>query len=166
MKCLQKNNLPATLLAACVLGLLLSPYIFVAIGALFEFKLIAFPILLTPLLVASGFLLWQYLSKPTGRNTSLTFMVLESISWIVIVLFLVIVSGFTLLTHSERVGLVSSFFLLASACALPVVFIRNTALKHRLTKLPEAASISFLVAVLLTTGICAIVYLFIPTNFI
>ena len=93
-------------------------------------------------------------------------MVLESISWIVIVLFLVIVSGFTLLTHSERVGLVSSFFLLASVCVLPVVFMRNTALKHRLTKLPKAASISFLVVVLLTTGICAIVYLLTPTKFI
>lgn len=159
MRFLRKNNFPATALAACMLGLVVCPFLYIATGALFNFPPAFSLLMLPPLLVGSGFLLWRFLSKPTERAMSILLLVIEGFSWIAIVAFLILTSRFNLLTGFERFGLFCTFFLLASVCCLPLVLMRQTALEQRLTQLPNGVSISALLVILVLSGLAMIAYL-------
>lgn len=91
---------------------------------------------------------------------------LEVISWIFVIAFLFIISGFRLLTVSERLGLSSSFFLLATLISFLVVFTRNTELQSRLEKLPKLFVTLFSIGLLTLSIISAGYYLFQPSTFI
>ncbi len=55
MNPLQRDSV-STGAAACILGILVVPYLYIALGALFSFPLAFSLIMLPPLLVGSGFL--------------------------------------------------------------------------------------------------------------
>lgn len=159
MKFLAKDNSHITLLAACISGLVICPYGYIAFGALSSFPPAFSFIFLPPLILGSGFLFWRFLSKPLEKPTSTLLLVLEAASWIAIGVFLFYVSNFRLLTVFERIGLSCLFFLLASLISLPVVVFRETSLERRLAKLPSSVSIAALVVVLALSGTAAIIYL-------
>jgi len=158
MRFLRKDNFTVTGLAACILGLVICPFLYIAIGALFSFSPAFSLLMLPPLLVGSSFLLWRFLSGPTDQATSTMFIVTEGISWIAIVAFVILISRFKLLTAFERFGLFCTFFMLASICCLPLVLIRETALEQRLTQLPNGLSISALLIILMLSGFVIIIY--------
>jgi hypothetical protein len=153
------SNLPVAALAACVLGLLLCPFGYVAIGALAGFAPAFSWVTLPPLLLSSGYLLFRFLTQPKENASSGAHLIAEVVSWIVIVAFITLVSGFTLLTTFERVGLSLTIFLVVSLLCLPVVLIRKTALQQRLTRLPNVIARSVLLLVLLASAATATVYL-------
>lgn len=162
----RKDNFPATALAACVLGLVICPYLYIAIGALSNFKL-AFSLLVLPLFLAgSGFLLWRFLSRPTDRAMNTLLLVIEGIGWIAVVAFLFLISGINLQIGFERFGASSTLFLLASVCCLPLVLMRKTALEQRLTQLPNGVTISALLVILASSGLTMIAYLLSTPTFI
>jgi hypothetical protein len=121
-------DLPSAGLSACVLGLVLCPFGYIAIGALAGFAPAFSFLTLPPLLASAGFLLYRFLSRPVEGISSNLLMYTEVVSWIVVVAFLVVVSKFTLLTRFEQIGLFSTLFLGASLVSLPGVIMRRTAL--------------------------------------
>jgi hypothetical protein len=115
---------------------------------------------LPPFLMASACLLARYLSKPSEAPTERgILLVAEIASWLVIIGFLTVISSFTLLTRFERIGLSSTFFLVASVLCLPAVLIRRTALQQRLARLPGSAAKLALFAILLGTAALVTAYL-------
>lgn len=165
MNC-RNPEIPAVGLASCIVGLVVSPYLYIAIGALFQFPPAFSFVALPPLLFGSGFLLRRFLAKPTGRAMSLITLAIEVVSWTGIVIFLFLISRFNLFTLFERAGLFCTFFLLASVLCLPLISLRNTALKQRLKKLPRGIALSVLILVLASSGLLVIVYQFSSPQFI
>jgi peptidoglycan/LPS O-acetylase OafA/YrhL len=145
----SRTALPATLLAACLTGFVTCPLLYIAIGALFQFSLAFSVIMLPPFLLGSGFLLWRFLAKPADTKPRILIQILGGLSLLSVAAFLFFISGFTLLTTFERFGLFCTFFLLASACCLPLVIKRDMALKQRLAQLPGSLSSGALGVILL-----------------
>jgi hypothetical protein len=159
MRSLRKDNFAAATLAACVLGLVMCPFPYIGIGALFSFPPAFSFLALPPFLAGSAFLLWRFLSKPADRAMNMLLLILEGISWIAIGAFLIPISGFNLQTGFERFGLSSAFFLLATICCLPLALMRKTALEQRLARLPDWISITALLVILALSGLAVVVYL-------
>jgi hypothetical protein len=159
-------HLPSAGLAACVLGLVLCPFAYIAIGALRGFAPAFSYLTLPPLLAGAGYLLYRFLSRPAQAPSSTLLLSAEVVSWILIALFLVAVSNFTLFTRFERIGLSATLFLVATLVSLPVVILRRTALQGRLSRLPDAVAIVLLLAVLLVAGVTMTVYLLRPPAFL
>jgi hypothetical protein len=148
-------------LAACVLGLALSPLAYVGVLGGFSpvFALITMP----PVLLGIGYLLRIYVSKPGAKKP---WAVLEALSWLVIGVFLVLVLGVNLLTRLEGSGLQSCVLLTASAICLPVVLWRETALRARMETIPPKLATALLLVLLAATASLAALYLLTPARFV
>jgi Na+-transporting NADH:ubiquinone oxidoreductase subunit NqrE len=157
------RTIAATGLSACVFGLALCPYVYVAIGALAGFGLAFSFLTLPPLAASTALLLYCFLSKPSGQRTRLR---LELICFSVVIAFLVLVSGFSLHTTLERIGLSASVFLASSALCLPVVLVRRTALQQRVESLPVLAVRLTLIAILTVASAAAVAFSFAEPAFI
>ncbi len=159
-------GLPAAGLSACVLGLVLCPYMYIAIGALGlfapEFSIMTLP----PLVVSSCFLLYRFLSKPTQASSRRLLVAAEIFSWIVIAAFLTLIADFSLATTLERLGLSCAFFSLASVLCLPAVLMRTTALRERMMRLPKSAPKIALPAIIVVSAIMVAIYLIKAPTFI
>jgi hypothetical protein len=122
---------------------------------------------LPPFLLACGFLLSRYLSAPPDppvRRAAL--LMLEGASWILIGVFLFLVSGINLATPLERAGAACTAFLVASFGCLPVALLRRTSLEQRLGRLPRAAGVTLLLSILVASIALTVVYLKTPAAFI
>ena len=166
MKISLVGNFSATILSACILGLLTCPVGYILMGALLYISLMFSLIFLPPLLTGSGFLLWRFISKPKNESTSTLLLVLEGVSWSVILFFLFIISVIRLAQEFERSGVACLFFLLALLLWLPVVVIRKTALKQRLLRLPPSISLCILFVILAFSAFLEIAWYFYEPGFI
>jgi hypothetical protein len=166
MKLSAKKNLVATALTACILGLVTCPLPYVVIGALLQASLAFSIVELPPFLIGSGFLLWRYLARPPLAAGGIPLLVAEILSWDGLAVFLFDISGFSLMTTAERIGLASMFFLLTSLLCLPLVIWRETALEAWIERLPRAMSAAALVIVLVATGIAIAAFFLIPPHLI
>jgi hypothetical protein len=154
------KRLPSAALAACSVGLLLCPLVFIAGGALSGFSTAFSLVLLPPFLVSCGFLLRRYLAKPGAAVARQALLwSLEAISWLVVVTFLYLLSGVHLSRGGERFGVMCTSFLAASAAALPFLLLRPTRLETRVARLPRALSVVALVLILAVSTTAMIVYL-------
>jgi len=162
-RCESRSFLPATALAAFVLGWVLCPFIYVAIGALGHFFAPAFFFIALPLmLISSGCLLFRFLGKPKEPASSAAWLIAEILSWFLIAAFITVVSNFTLFTPFERIGVLFMLYLLASLLSLPIVLMRKTALQQRLMKLPNSVITLLLVLVASISVVITAVYLLSP----
>lgn len=115
-----------------MLGLVLSPYGYIALGALSAFAP-AFSLLALPLLLTSSmFLLVRFVWHRTWQRPGKLLLLAEGASWLLTGAFLIIISGFTLQTGFERTGLYCTLFLACSLLCLPLVLLRKTAVRDRL----------------------------------
>lgn len=95
----SQRRFAVTALAACVLGLALTPLPFVAIGARGESELGLYFKQLGPYCIGIGFLLWRYLARPReGARRQIAVLFAEAESWMVVAALLVLVSEVNLLT--------------------------------------------------------------------
>ncbi len=177
----SRSSLPAVGLAACLLGAVLCPLIFVVLlggvemlrrrggGLPPEFWSVTLP----PLLISSGYLLYRFLRKPkepTADGKRLIVKIASGLmailSWLVIAAFVAIISKYPLNTPFEQAGISLTFFLLASLLSLPIVLMRKTALQQRLMQLPSGGATAALVLVVAISAVIAVVYLMSPARFI
>lgn len=148
-------------LAACVLGLAVSPLAYVGVLGGFSpaFALITMP----PVVLSIGYLVWKYVSKPgAGRPNAL----LEGLSWLAIGVFLFLVLGVNLMTRVEGSGLQSCVLLAASAVCLPVVLLRETAIRARMEGIPAGVATVLLMVLLAATISLAAMYWMRPARFV
>jgi hypothetical protein len=160
------SKFPSAGLSACILGMVLVPFAYIAIGALSAFA-VGFAVLTVPIvLVAAGYLLYRLLSKPPRpADVSVLPRVGEIVSWVLIACFVTLVSSFNLLTRFERVGLTCTLFLASFALALPVVLMRPTALHDRIRSMARSVILFWLVAILAAAVTVAIVFMIRPASF-
>ncbi|WOI47648.1 hypothetical protein [Acidovorax sp. BLS4] len=158
---------PVVVLSSVVMGLLLTPMIYVAIGALSGFAM-AFAFLSLPSLLACTLILsYRFLARPGVRESSRArFSAVESIAWLLVGSFLFVISDFTLLTLSERVGLFCTLLLIASFLAAPWMALRPCALVVRIAQWPKplVLACSLSATVLLIMG--SAIYLYKPDPFL
>jgi hypothetical protein len=166
MKMLAKKSVAATVLTACILGLVTCPFLYIAIGAPLQFAPAFSFIVLPPFLIGSGFLLWRYLPRSPTFGTSMPLLVAEVLSWAAIGIFLFLVSGFTLIQTAQRIGLAAMFFLLTSLLCLPLVIWRETALEARIERLPRTVSALALLVLLAAAGSAIAAYFLVPVHLI
>jgi hypothetical protein len=153
-------------LSACVLGLVLCPYVYIAVGGLSGFGP-AFTFVSLPLLIPStGFLLFRFISPPGRRSRARMALLLEFLCWSVVAAFVAIISGFTLLTTFERIGLTTIFFLIASAGSFPIVHLRATAIRQRMQEVPPPIASAVMLVILTVAGSIGVVYLLAAPRFI
>jgi hypothetical protein len=157
----SRSFLPASALAALVLGLVLCPFIYVAIGALRGFEPVFLFVVLPLLLFSNGYLLFRFLGKPKERASSSVWLLAEILSWFVIAAFIMFISQISWFPL-ERIGMFLMFFLLASLFSLPVVLMRKTALQQRLMKLPNSVITLLLMLVVSISSAIVVVYLLTP----
>lgn len=133
----MKHKMPVRVLSSFIIGLALAPLGYIAIGALGGFSA-AFSMLSLPLLLGSmAFLLLRLLPETPGPKAGRRWwMVVEGVAWLLTGLFLLVVSGFTLLTTWERIGLFCVVVLAASVLAAPVAWWRPCALVARVGQWP------------------------------
>lgn len=146
-----RSEVPAAGLAAIVMGLTLCPFGYLAAGALAQFSpLLGFGML--PLLVASsGYLLYRFLALPA--KAAPVNRIAEALCWLVIVVFLAIVSGISLQTVFERIGLTVSILMVTSVVCFPVALLRQTALQQRIARKVSGRTAAILLFVILLAGI-------------
>jgi hypothetical protein len=166
MKLGGKDNYAAAVLSACVLGLAVSPFFFIATGALSGFSPAFSFIVLPPLVASDGFLLSRLLKRPIVKRTRVLQLAAESVAWLVVAAFMMLVSGGNLQTTTERVGLSCSYFLLASLLCLPLTLLRDTTVDQRLRRLPRSVAIGVLLVFLSLSGAMALTYGLTPPAFI
>jgi hypothetical protein len=159
------RRLPACALAACAVGLILCPFVFIAGGVLSGFSAEFSLVLLPPLLLGCGFLLERFLAKPK-ESVARNLRSLEALSWLVLVAFLYLISGVNLSRGFERFGTVCTVFLATSVAALPFLLLRPTRLEMRLAQLPRALSILALIMIVAVATLATIVNLITPPTFI
>ena len=154
-------NWAATGLAACVLGLVVSPLAYVGVlgGFAPAFAFITMP----PLFLSVGYLVWKYVARPGSKGPN---VFLEALSWLVIAAFLFMVLGVNLLTRVEGAGLQSCVLLVASAVCLPVILLRETALRARMQGIPAGTAMVLLLSLLAATASLAAMYLIRPAAFV
>lgn len=153
-------------LAACVLGIVLCPFAYVAMGALSRFSSVVTMIGLPLVGTSSGYLLKRYLSKPNESKSTQIRLIAEAVCWHVSAAFLTIVSHFTLMTTLERIGLSVA---LAAACAvlcLPVVLLRQTSLRERLAQLQPHVGTGVLLVIVLAAFTTTLAHFLLPPGFI
>ncbi len=153
-------------LAACILGVALSPFAYIAIGALGGFAPAFSFIALPPLIACTVYLSVRFLSKPPRPTSSKRHLFILIVSWLYIFAFLAVVSGFSLLTTLERVGLFASLFLITTFLSLPVVILRRTALTTQMESLTPATATLLLILILVVTVVAIACYLLSPPAFI
>ena|GEM_PF-3071856 len=136
-------------LAACIFGFVLSPLPFLALAARAELQPTASALLTTAVAASAAFLLTRLLNRPSA---TLVLRLLELASWATITALLVILSQMHLMRGIERWGTVSLFFLIASALSLPLTWKRPTTIEQQLERLPQAAVMATLCAVLALAG--------------
>ena len=124
----QRPNLAALLLASCLSGIVLTPLLYIAIGALGGFSSQFSYIILPVYLLCGGYLLRRFYSSPTQHHTGHWGLFLEAICLLLVIVFLAVISGFRLLTTTERISLSAVFFLLTTTLSFPVIYLRATAL--------------------------------------
>ena len=161
------ERIPAAALAACLVGLILCPWVFVANGALSGFSPAFSFVMLPPFLLGGILLLRHFLSKPKEPETtqSLSWF-LEALSWVVVVAFLYLISGVNLMKGLERLGAVCTFFLATSAGCLPILLLRPTIIERRLARLPRRVSVIALILIVIVSGIAMLSYLTTPPTFV
>ena len=154
---------PAVVLAACTLGLVFSPFLYMLAGAPADLP----PAFSRVLLLGSAFLGWRYMSKPDSEaGMSVPIHVLELLSWVAVAAFLWIASGIKLLRGFERLGTACTFFLIASGVSLPIIALRKTRLEYRWTRVPRAAGVLALLLVLVTSAVITAIHVSTPARFL
>jgi len=153
-------------LSACILGLLLTPLAYIGMGALSGFAPAFALVSLPPLLASGAFLLSRLLARPNGAPARGWRVFAELVSWLVVLGFVAVVSGFTLLTSLERIGLAATCFLVASVVSLPVPFLRDTALERRFDAWSTPRASVVLILVLASALTAALAYLLAPPAFV
>jgi hypothetical protein len=157
------SRVPAVLLAACTMGLVVLPFLYMLAGAPADLP----PIFSRFFLLGSVYLVWRYLSKPAsdGRSSAAV-LVPELLSWLAVAVFLWIASGINLLRGFERLGAACMFFLIASVICLPVMAFRRTQLESRWTRVPRPPAMLALLLVLVTSAVIVVIHLSTPARFI
>jgi hypothetical protein len=163
----RSSRFPAALLAAYVVGVVLSPLGYVATGALGDFRT-SFALAALPLLAASiGFLLWRYLREGQDDERGAgALRVVEALGLAFVVGFLVLASGARLTRGAQRIGIAAGFALAAMVLALALVLPRRSALEARLARVPRRAATAALVALLLAALAAVGVALATPARFV
>jgi len=154
-----------TLLAACILGLATSPVPLLLLGGWSEFSGGLRPLVLLVLL-ACGFLVFRNAARASedGRQ-GLGSRAAETVSWIVVAMFVFVASGINLLIGVERAGVVADSFLLATLVWLPIAIYRRTELERRLTMFAKRVVAGVLLILLATSGLLALVDVATPSRF-
>ncbi len=153
-------------LAACILGLVLMPFGYMVFGALDDFSQAFAMLTLPPLLTGMSFLLLRLVLAQGWPRRGVLAWLGELLSWLVVVAFLVIISGFFLHTGLARLGLLCTTFLTVSLLCLPLVLLRQTAVRQRLEAVPDAWAISLALVLLMVTGGLMGLYLLRPPAFL
>lgn len=166
MRRIQIAELPSLGLTSFVLGLIISPFIYIGIGALFQFSFMFSLVFLPPLLLGSGFLFWRHFAKQKRHLTNKSILTFEVLSWIVVVLFLIFISRFNLMTISERAGLFCTFFLFSSVVGFPLVLLHETVFEQQVKQFPGYLIILLFFLILLITSTVMVVYLTAKPSFI
>lgn len=163
----MKHRIPVVVLSSFIIGLLLTPLVYIAIGALGGFSM-AFSLLsLPPLLGSMLFLLRRLVaSSPAQGTAGRGLMAAEAVCWLLVGFFLLIVSGFTLLTTQERFGLFCVLLLLASVLASPWVLLRPSALVARVAQWPAQLVVAGALAAAVASIMFAVVHGFTPSRFL
>ena len=156
----SRSSLPAAGLAACVLGGVLCPFIFVAIAIITarEIEPAFWFVMLPLLLISSGYLLYRFLRKPKEQASNDTRLIAEILSWVVIVAFVAIISKYPFKSPIEQVVTSLILFLLASLLSLPIVLMRKTALRQRLMRLSNGVATLMLVLVVFVSTAIVVTY--------
>jgi hypothetical protein len=161
------HRVATLVLSSSIMGLLLTPLAYIGIGALGGFAM-AFALISLPLLLVCGlFLLYRYLRRP-GCSPSLRrwLPAAEAIAWLLVAFFLVIASGFTLLTTAERIGLFCTLTLVMSVVAAPWMALRPSALATRVARWPTTPVAAAAAACTLVLLGGALAYLVMPSRFL
>lgn len=153
-------------LAAWLIGLLLCPAGYVALGALARFAPALALVIGPPVLLSTAYLLVRCLSGPAAAPAAAWHGVAEAMSWLCVLGFLVVVSGFGLHTRYERMTLTVTLHLGCWLLALPVVVLRGrTRLLDRMARLPQAVALAALAALVMWALACAAAYGLRPAAF-
>ncbi|XVJ69342.1 MAG: hypothetical protein HEQ39_06585 [Rhizobacter sp.] len=163
----MKAKFPVIVLTSFIMGLLLTPLVYVAIGALGGFSM-AFSILSLPLLLVSTlFLMRRFLLRISAPGKAgLGFMVVELVCWLLVGVFLFIVSGFTLLTAEERMGQFCVLLLIATVLATPLVLLRPSALARRVAQWPAQLVLACSLMAAVASIMFAVIHLSTPARFL
>ncbi len=163
----MSHKFPALVLSAFMMGLSLTPLAYIGIGALGGFSA-AFSVLAVPLSVcAMLLLLWRFLGRPRAQQATPAWLwVTEAAAWLVIGVFGLIVSGFTLFTPMERIGLFCVLLLVTSALSAPVVWWRPSALVACVLAWPSRLVLAGALLVTAATMLFTVIYVATPSRFL
>jgi len=159
----NRSRLPGKVLAACLLGFVLSAFLWLALVIFFVFHNTSalpknwdeqFWLPLTLLLVCGYYLLYRFLRKPSERPSNRVLLVCDWLGVLAITASIRTVSCWLPVFDGTFFEVVVPlvFFLFAALISLPVALIRRTELQQRLMRLHNGV-IMLLVALVLAGSI-------------
>lgn len=151
--------------AACFVGSILAPLGYIIIGALASFAPMFSIVMLPPLVSAMGWLLYRHLFSPLPRRPSGVWIhAANLLAWIMIVLFLYFISGFTLFRPLERVGFLGIVYLASVVITMPIIWVKRARLAHAPAWTHGPVGISAAMLLSLAASVATILYAVSPTT--
>jgi len=163
----NRSRLPAKGLAACILGLVLSSFMWLALVIYFAlyntarfpketFERPEFWLLILLQTICGSYLLYRFLWKPGEQPSSLVLLVCDLFSMLAVTVFIRMASQWLSISFIKtfwEVFFPLWLFLLAILISLPVVLIRETALQRRLMMRLPNGILMLLVALVLSSTV-------------
>lgn len=147
-----------TLLAPLVMGILTVPCIYISLDALSYFSRAFSLVALPPLGLSLGYLGWRFFRRPGSQPDRITWKRMDGLGLCFVLFFSGVVSGYTLFSIRERLGLFSLLWAAASLAWLPVMIWRATSLQQRLQAWPRWASLGLLSTLVIALAVLGILY--------
>lgn len=153
------RSLAAIWVSACIVGAILSPLGYIAIGALAAFAPLFSVVMLPPLAIATGWLLYRNLfGKLPHCQLGRWHHAANCLAWGMTALFLSFISGFSLFKPLERFGILGTIYLAAVTAALPLVWTMRTRRAIAPTWMHSPISVAMTILACSTAGAAAIAY--------
>ncbi len=158
------NEWSARLLTAIIMGLLVTPVIYIILGAILDFPY-AFDTVSIPLmLISQGVLIYFYLFS----RVKFTFkrLAVEAVCWFSVLIYNFIASGFNFFIAGEKFGAFSCMFLLAVFISWQLFNGYHGELERRVMRIKPALTCAISTSVILISMFGVMIFAFNPVRFI
>jgi hypothetical protein len=151
-------------LTAAILGFVVCPVFYVAVGVPSAFPIVAAVGFDATLFLSGGFLLKRGLAKPSNSPAESRVWVVEVLAAAAVVMCFALASQAVFIENSRRLAFAVTIFSVAWALCLPAPLLRRTVLESRISRIPTWLQTGSLLALVCTSTLGVYEFMSLPRH--